>query len=128
MTNQTVDIRLTDIPYLNYVYVLLNPDISGEYVYGDYKFTHEPFYVGKGRYKCVERHFWKSSLRKYTPKNKIIRKLLREGRAPVIIIIKDGLSSLDAHKLENNLIRLIGRRDLGEGVLLNKIGGKSQNL
>ena len=128
VTNNKISTRLNDIPYMNYVYIMLNPDIEGNYTYGDYEFEYEPFYVGKGRYKCVERHFWESSLKKYTPKNKIIRGLLRQGRAPVTIILQDGLSSLNAHKLENNLIRLIGRKDLNEGVLLNRIGGKVQNL
>lgn len=128
MTNQIVNSRLIDIPYMNYVYVLLNPKIKGNYKYGDYEFKYEPFYVGKGRYKCVERHFTKSTLRKYTPKNKILRELLRGGYNPIILIIRDGLTNLNAHKLENNLIKLIGRKDLGNGVLVNLTGGKLQNL
>lgn len=102
VTNQIVTIRLNDIPYMNYVYIMMNPKIRGNYKYDDYEFEYEPFYVGKGRYKCLERHFTKLSLKKYTPKNKILRKLLIGGYEPIIIIIEDGLTNLNAHKLENN--------------------------
>lgn len=114
--------------YINYVYVLLNPQKRGVYCFGEYKFDYEPFYVGRGKYYRFKDHFSKSSLAKNSPKNRLIKKLLSKGIEPIIIIIKDKLPNLEAHRIENNIIKLIGRLDLNEGVLLNRIGGKTQNL
>ena len=129
MTGFTYYEKKTDKPiFLNYIYVMLNPEISGNYIYGKYDFKYEPFYVGKGSYDRPCHHFTKSSLAKKSPKNNKIKYLLSNNIKLIIIIIKDNLPNLKAHKLENNLIKLIGRKDLNEGVLLNRLGGKKQNL
>ena len=107
---------------------MLNPEIKGNYIYNKHVFDYEPFYVGKGRYNRIESHFTKTALAKKSPKNEKIKSLLEKGIEPIVVIIKDNLKNLEAHKLENNLIREIGRKDLNEGVLLNRIGGISHNL
>jgi len=111
--------------YLNYVYVMLDPTKKGEYVFNNYSFEYEPFYVGKGRYLRIESHFTKSSLSKKSPKNEKIKYLLSQNIDPIVVVISDNLPNLVAHNIENILIKKIGRKDLNEGTLLNRIGGKS---
>ena len=43
-----------------YVYVYLDPRKPGDYIYGEYHFDYEPFYVGKGRYNRLYIHLKKN--------------------------------------------------------------------
>jgi hypothetical protein len=109
--------------YLNYVYVILDPTICGDYSFDEFSFEYEPFYVGKGKYLRMNEHFTKSSLSKKSPKNDRIKNLLLNNIDPIVVLIKDNLPNLEAYRIENNLIKLIGRKDLDEGTLLNRTGG-----
>jgi len=109
-----------------YTYIFLDPLKPGQYMYGEYKhiFTHEPFYVGKG--KGRRRFDFK------TRENHIGHRLsfLRErGEIPIVKRIHKNLSEEDALRFEVKLISLIGRRDKGKGPLTNlSDGGKAGAL
>lgn len=100
-----------------YVYVYLDPRKPGEYFYEEYKFDHEPIYVGKGSNHRVVG---------FTPHNKYIkniRKCLQKQNLKLLIIIKDKLSEDDAFREEVDLIRTIGRKDQNKGPLHNYTDG-----
>lgn len=107
-----------------YVYIYLNPIKNGKFIYDEYCFDFEPFYIGKGSgYRFI------SHLKKYVNakcnKHKMskINKIIKEGFEPIIIKVCDNLNEKDSFLLEKKLIRLIGREDLGEGPLTNKTDG-----
>jgi len=108
-----------------YVYVYLDPRKNGNFIYGDFIFEYEPFYVGKGRRwrsidhisECKRMDF------KNTPKNNKIKKILQLGINPIILKIKENLFDEDALSIEKNIIDIIGRKDLNNGPLLNLIDG-----
>jgi len=105
-----------------YVYVLLDPTKPGPFYYGHWKFSHEPFYVGKGKGKRANNHAnggHSSNPFKY---NKI-KKLLKCGFSPVTTIKRTGLTEKKAFKLENKLITTVGRRNLKLGPLTNLTDG-----
>lgn len=110
-----------------YVYVLLDPNYPGEFEYGDLKFDHQPYYVGKGAF---ERSYWSiaDSLKGDTHnpiKSYVAQKIARNGFDPYqfVVYLKKELSEKDAFGLENSVIVLIGRRDLEEGPLTNLTDG-----
>jgi group I intron endonuclease len=106
-----------------YVYVYLDPRKKGEYVYGDYKFDYEPFYVGKGKDYRHKRHLNESQLSDNSHKSNLIKKLINNGQYPDILIIKEYLNQNEAFELEKKLIFEIGRYDLKTGPLTNKTEG-----
>lgn len=104
-----------------YVYVYLNPNIEGEFIYGEYVFDYEPFYIGKGFGDRLFHHL-KCKGRNHN-KNIIIKDLLRENKTPIILKIKENLSNEDSLILEKEMIKLIGRLDIGTGTLTNLTEG-----
>jgi len=105
-----------------YVYLYLDPRKPGEYQYGEYHFDYEPFYVGKGKGKRYYDHIKRRKSYK-TPAAKKVCSLVENGTIPTILIYEDGLNSANAFELEINMIKTIGRRDLGIGPLLNLTDG-----
>ena len=111
-----------------YTYVYLDPTKNGNFTYSDYKFSHEPFYVGKGKGNQFSEHLRIAKNKIRTGRkggnyriNKIM-KILREGEKP--IIIKNKISSEEeAFRLEKEMITQIGRKDLGRGPLVNLTDG-----
>lgn len=101
-----------------YVYIYLNPIKQGKFIYGNYKFMHEPIYVGKGKSKRAYYH------KKYNSHNKHFKnKLEKINQPPIILIIAEKLPEHKAFILEKELIVLIGRKDLGKGPLCNFTDG-----
>lgn len=120
-----------DIKNWYYVYIYLDPRKKGNYIYGEYKFDYEPFYVGKGCRSRHTQHLTNNHLskNKKSPKVHKILKLLSLGQKPIIIKVKENMSNEDAYEFEKNLIKLIGRKDKLTGLLLNLTdGGKDSDL
>jgi len=108
-----------------YVYAYLDPRKPGEYIYGDYSFTHEPFYIGKGKGNRKSVHFREALRCSIAPSAKTnkIRKLIKLGMTPIIDIVCDNLSNDEAFNIEAALILSIGRSVVGTGVLTNVYPG-----
>jgi hypothetical protein len=114
-----------------YVYAYLDPRKSFNFKYGKYEFNYEPFYIGKGfRKDRMVTHLQENHLDNDGNKFKTnkIKKIIREtGNNPIIIKIKEDLMEFEANKLEIDLIKLIGRKDLKLGPLTNMTdGGEGQ--
>lgn len=88
-----------------YVYVYCNPSKSDGYLYGQYQFGCEPFYVGKGMGRRIN-HYKKEY-----------------QQSLIVITYKENLSEQEAYALEMDMIKTIGRKDLGKGPLVNKTNG-----
>ena len=101
-----------------YVYIYLDPRKSGKYVYGNYCFLYEPFYVGKGKGRRLNTT---SGRNKYF-ENKINR-IEESGLKSIVIKIHKNLSEDDSFILESKLINIIGRKDLNKGPLINFTDG-----
>jgi len=105
-----------------YVYVLLDPRKSGPFYYGNWKFEYQPFYVGKGTGNRFKFHRMNSGTTNPFKAN-IINKIRREGKEYIELIKINNISNNKACILEKKLIKVIGRRTLSEGPLVNLTSG-----
>ena len=105
-----------------YIYVYLNPLKPGTYKYGPLKFTHEPFYVGKGKTHRFISGMFNTSAQK--DKRKLIHSIIKKaGCLPIVRIIKSNIDSEDkAFKYERKAISLIGQKHTKAGPLINNVG------
>jgi hypothetical protein len=107
-----------------YVYALLDPRKPGPFQYGHWKFSHEPFYIGKGKGSRHTVHCSKAHLENSTNlKAKRIKEIYRKGFEPITIIKRSDITEKQAFTLEAFFIEKIGRIDREEGVLLNANAG-----
>lgn len=101
----------------SYVYIYLDPRKPGKFNYIGYNFEFEPFYVGKGTKSRIIRHL-KEVDRNPLKVNKI-SKIKKEGYLPIIIKLVSDLTDEEAVKIEEDLIRSIGRIVAKTGPLTN---------
>lgn len=111
-----------------YVYILLDPRKPGVFTYGEnLSFDLEPYYVGKGKSKRIEKHFFNYH-RKYDRnrhKTNKINKIIRCGFKPRAYVVKvaENLNENEALNLEIDIINLIGRNIDKMGPLTNLTRG-----
>jgi group I intron endonuclease len=102
-----------------YVYVLMDSSKKGNYIYGNYSFNYEPFYIGKGTGNRINDTIYDKSPFKRNKINKLKQNNIDIKRE----IIIDNLSDEEAKNYEKELINIIGRRNLNEGTLVNLTDG-----
>jgi hypothetical protein len=108
-----------------YVYAYLDP--SSPYYNPIFpEINSLPFYIGKGKNDRLNYH-WKSILAEKDLKNIQLNLKLKSMKekniSPIIIKIKDNLTSESANLLEKEIISLLGRRYYDRGILLNVAEG-----
>jgi len=110
-----------------YTYIYLDPRKKGLFVYDNYIFDYQPFYVGMGKNQRILYHIFEAKQNNIKIGNRHkyykIRKILKEGLNPIHFKISINLSKKEACELEIKLIKLIGRNDLKEGPLVNLTDG-----
>lgn len=103
-----------------YVYAFLDKSKPGEFNYGDLKFEYEPFYIGKGTGDRIT-----TSLldRESSFKVNKIKKIKKLGGEILKIKLFENLENDESLQKEIEIIKLIGRRDLKMGPLVNQTDG-----
>lgn len=102
-----------------YVYAYLDPRKPGNYEYSGFRFNFEPMYIGKG---YGYRSKWRYHKHNLYLMNKI-NKIKRCGLRIITVFIMRGLYEQMALNLEQELIAVVGRKDLEKGPLVNMTDG-----
>ena len=102
-----------------YIYAFLDDRYPGEYIYEEYKFDYQPFYIGKGTGNRINRSMYD----KRTFKSSKIKTIKDNGGSVIKIKLHDNLFFDESILLEIYLIKLIGRRDMNLGTLVNLTDG-----
>lgn len=113
-----------------YVYVLMDPRVPGPFKYGRWKFSHKPFYVGKGqglRYSqhssFLEKPYKKATADRNRAKRGLLKAIHAANLSALVCLKKVDVSEDVAFAYEIQLIEIIGRLDLDEGPLTNLTDG-----
>lgn len=106
-----------------YVYVYLDPRKKGIFNYGEFSFTHEPIYIGKGVRSRINQHLLRINEGKTSLFYNKLRKILNEGFEPIRFKLIENISEEESLLFEKNLISLIGRIDIETGPLCNMTEG-----
>lgn len=105
-----------------YVYIYLNPLKPGKYIYNEFEFDYEPFYVGKGTKCRYLKHLTETEeTTENVVKFRLINKIFSRGKKPIIIKLLENLDNEIAYEIESKLIKLIGRRKNNSGPLTNLV-------
>jgi len=113
-----------------YIYVYLDPRKPGKYVYENYVFDYEPFYIGMGKNNRWRQHLSEARYHRDSNKHKcrIIRKIETIlNTEPIIVKLKENINIKEAKKMEILLINKIGRYDKNCGPLTNHTDGGDLN-
>ena len=91
-----------------YVYAYLDPRKPGKFVYGNFIFDFEPFYVGKGK----DNRITEGLVSKRENKFKIakINKIKKSNLDVIYLKIYENLTEIDAFNYEMEIIKTIGRK------------------
>ncbi len=108
-----------------YIYVFLDGSKPGIYKFDNLEFEYEPFYIGKGTGDRI-----KLSLmdRECPFKVNKIKKIKKLGGNIITRKIYEYLGNEESLEMEKKIIKLIGRRDLGNGTLVNLTNGGEGRL
>jgi hypothetical protein len=108
--------------FTSYIYIYLNPLRTGVFVCGRLKFSHEPFYVGKGSSRGrIDVHLRGPGNNNH--KKNLIAKIKRSGLEPIRFKLYEGITEYSANRLERYYIAKIGRADRRQGPLTNMTDG-----
>lgn len=110
-----------------YIYIYLNPQISGNWTYKEFNFEFQPIYVGMG----VDRR-WKDHLRMTKSKEehepnknkfKMIQSLIESNSPPIVLKLYENLSRGEAKIIEVDIIKHFGKSIDHTGILTNITDG-----
>lgn len=81
---------------------------------------NEPIYVGMGQKKRAWYHLKRKDMHPFVQR---LQKMAREGVQPIVTFLVNGIDSELADLVEQEAISKYGRKDLGQGPLLNLTDG-----
>lgn len=112
-----------------YVYIYCDPRKKGEFKFDgiNFVFNYEPFYVGKGKGYRFRRHVtnYEIDWNYNTIKNGKIKHLIEAGIDPLkyVVFYKENISKEEASKIEQEIIKTLGRINNNTGILSNMTDG-----
>lgn len=116
----------------HYIYALLNNLKPGKFIYGDYTFNYEPYYIGVSNtetyYRREDVHIKYAKIKKDVCNNRlkmnIINKIVKNGFEPISIKVLENMTKEYSYKMEIDIIKNIGTRIAKTGPLSNiSLGG-----